>query len=603
MLSNAAAFSALLHALNLTQGSYKPAPTALSLANHTSKTPSSYVVNDSPTAQILFESSKKTPPLSTSSQDECYVEPYSAPPIGKQVSPLYDPEKAIMYRYRQQQFVHEDWMTPSLLPCASGKKLSELDIASGWGSQESAKALLERHWDTFITPSDFQYLSSIGINTVRLPIGYWNLGPSFCKDTPFDDVASVYENSWPRIMRAINEAGECGIGVLVDLHGAVGSQNGQPHSGISDGAFDMFTNPQYMDKTIAVLEHLMRELVPITNVVGIQLLNEPKNLPELTDVYTRMIGSMRNVSPSTAAADPASFPLYIHDGFDLDRFDAFGANRTDFVVQDHHSYFVFTPSDQNEPASQHTGDIRGPISQAFSDASSKERRNLVIDEWSCALTPESISNEPDKDQARRDFGKGQMDVYAATTAGWSFWSYVKENCEDDLGWCFKAAVGKSLPATFFSYDNTPTNPQRVKEMSSLIANMTFPSESEILGGQATNDRSAEPSVDKDAGEAHSRRFVQVAPRTRFDAIHRRNHANDESLTPAQRSTVKGYTDGFSTCHKFACSFAKLGFIGQWVLDNMPKDLEAGTEQDYRDGFGQGLMECQKRVGAALDGVH
>jgi len=174
-------------------------------------------------------------------------------------------------------------MSPSQFNCASGKKLSELDIASGWGSLDSARSLMERHWDTWITKSDFQYLASIGINTVRLPIGYWNLGPYYCQDTPFAPVAEVYRNSWPRIVRAINVAGEFGIGVLVDLHGAVGSQNGQPHSGISDSATNMFEDTQYMEKTISVLMFLMEQLATVTNVVGIQILNEPKNLPELTD--------------------------------------------------------------------------------------------------------------------------------------------------------------------------------------------------------------------------------------------------------------------------------------------------------------------------------
>lgn len=174
-------------------------------------------------------------------------------------------------------------MSPSLAKCASGKKASELDVATGWGSPESARYLLERHWDTWITQSDFQYLASIGINTVRLPIGYWNLGPYYCQDTPFAGVAQVYMNSWSRIVRAINMAAESGIGVLVDLHGAVGSQNGQSHSGISDGATTMFNDLSNMKKTIDVLMFLVQQLASVTNVVGIQLLNEPKNVPELTD--------------------------------------------------------------------------------------------------------------------------------------------------------------------------------------------------------------------------------------------------------------------------------------------------------------------------------
>ncbi len=166
-------------------------------------------------------------------------------------------------------------MTPSLFTCASDNQLSEVDIAHGWQSVEGARAVLERHWDTFITEDDFSYLSSIGINTVRLPIGYWNLGPEFCQNTPFEDVAEVYRDSWPRIIRTINYAASHGIGVLVDLHGAPGSQNGQQHSGVSDGQTNMFGSDDNVNQTVHVLTALMKELAFVTNVVGIQLLNEP----------------------------------------------------------------------------------------------------------------------------------------------------------------------------------------------------------------------------------------------------------------------------------------------------------------------------------------
>lgn len=117
----------------------------------------------------------------------------------------------------------------------------------------------------------------------------------------------------------------------------------------------------------------------------------------------------------------STFPLYLHDGFDLERFSDFVANRSDFVVQDHHSYFVFSPSDNEEPATEHTSDIQSTIASSLAKASAQQRRNLVVDEWSCALSADSLSHESDPDAARRDFCEGQMNVYANTTAGWGFW--------------------------------------------------------------------------------------------------------------------------------------------------------------------------------------
>lgn len=180
-------------------------------------------------------------------------------------------------------------MTPSVFTCASDPQTAEIDIATGWGNTTGAQAVLERHWDTFINQSDFEYLSSIGINTVRLPIGYWSLGPVYCQGTSFEPVADVYTNSWSRVVRAINWAGEAGIGVLIDLHGAPGSQNGQPHSGISDGKVNFFNNATNQDLTINALTFLTQQLASVTNVIGIEILNEPNNDPSLP-AFCEIIG-------------------------------------------------------------------------------------------------------------------------------------------------------------------------------------------------------------------------------------------------------------------------------------------------------------------------
>lgn len=116
-----------------------------------------------------------------------------------------------------------------------------------------------------------------------------------------------------------------------------------------------------------------------------------------------------------------SLPLYINDGFNLPKYSTYISGRPDFVVEDHHSYFVFTPADESEPASQHTSDVKGSIAGDLWAAGSKERENLVIGEWSCALTGQSLSTQSDPDEATKQFCTTQMGVYANTSAGWSFW--------------------------------------------------------------------------------------------------------------------------------------------------------------------------------------
>ena len=126
---------------------------------------------------------------------------------------------------------------------------------------------------------------------------------------------------------------------------------------------------------------------------------------------------MRESSP-----EAGSFPLYIHDAFNLQEYSGYAANRTDFVVEDHHSYFVFDSDDASRNATSDAAVVRTSVYQSLSSASNAQRRNLIAGEWSCALVDSALTNMTDPSLARQEFCQGQEQVYANTTAGWHFWS-------------------------------------------------------------------------------------------------------------------------------------------------------------------------------------
>ena len=72
--------------------------------------------------------------------------------------------------------------------------------------------------------------------------------------------------------------------------------------------------------------------------------------------------------------------------------------------------------------SWHTAaDVDGSIQASLNNDDLQARDNMVVDEWSCALTDQSLQNEKNPDQARQDFCTAQADVYTNISAGWSFW--------------------------------------------------------------------------------------------------------------------------------------------------------------------------------------
>ncbi|WFD34571.1 hypothetical protein MCUN1_001412 [Malassezia cuniculi] len=359
--------------------------------------------------------------------------------------PDFDSARANTMRYRKQVgvnvgswFVLEAWMTPSMFTCAYGTKNSELDFLKGYGSSSkgisSAKARLEKHWDTFITKSDLQEMKTLGINTVRLPIGYWTLGANWTTNTPFSDYGSVYDNAWMYVRRFIKWADDLDIGVLVDVHGAYGSQNGEPISGDSEHGIQ-FYNGNNRQRTREMLLWLTQEFASVNNVVGIQLLNEPQDNTKLWTWYGNTMDAMRKVN-----SHAESLPLYFHDAFMTEKGAAFAGNRTDFVVQDMHSYFVFTNSDRSTSAQKHTTNIEGSYQKSLQKLAKTARGNFIIGEWSCALNPQSLTSSSDKTKSTAEFCQAQVESYGKAAAGYFFWSWKMDNCDSNSGWCFRSAT-------------------------------------------------------------------------------------------------------------------------------------------------------------------
>jgi len=81
--------------------------------------------------------------------------------------------------------VLEPWITPSIFEATPGNVVDEYTYGQQYGSDTER---LREHWNTWITEDDFAEMSSIGLNMIRLPIGYW----SIIGGEPFVTGAFVY---------------------------------------------------------------------------------------------------------------------------------------------------------------------------------------------------------------------------------------------------------------------------------------------------------------------------------------------------------------------------------------------------------------------------
>ncbi|KAF2713629.1 glycoside hydrolase family 5 protein [Pleomassaria siparia CBS 279.74] len=232
--------------------------------------------------------------------------------------------------------VLEPWITPSIFDnLGRTDVVDEFTLGQKLG-HDAALAILENHWQTWTTFADFQKIAASGFNLVRIPIGYWAYDTF---GSPYVSGASVY------IDAAIDWARVLGLKMIIDLHGAPGSQNGFDNSG------ERLAQPTWQSgnttaQTLQVLKTISAKYAQASYqdvVVGIELLNEPLmsslNQDALRQFYRDGYGQVRDTSDT---------PVVLHDGFQapntwngfLTPSDANAQN----VAIDHHEYQVFTPA-------------------------------------------------------------------------------------------------------------------------------------------------------------------------------------------------------------------------------------------------------------------
>ncbi len=322
----------------------------------------------------------------------------------------------------------EKWITPSVY--AGVQAEDEYTLCEKLGKAE-ASARLRRHRETWITAEDFRWLAAHGINGVRLPVGY-----AVAEENP------PFLGAFDTVDWAFRTAAQHGIGVLLDLHGAPGSQNGWDHSG-RQGKLEWHTSKQNIDHTLRILTDLATRCRGYGNLLGIELLNEPRwdvPIDILKAFYREAYHRVREQIGKERGA------VVIHDAFRPLEWSGFmqGPEYAN-VILDTHPYQCFTDDDRKR-------DLHGQVAFALLERrkqldAMKRQLPCLVGEWSCALPPQSLGGRKgfELDAAIRAYGDAQLINFDATE-GWFFWTY---KTEEGGGWSFRDCVRRGwLPERF-----------------------------------------------------------------------------------------------------------------------------------------------------------
>lgn len=188
-------------------------------------------------------------------------------------------------------------------------------IRSEWSLNKAfphtADALFKKHWETWFTQADVDHLKELGINTVRIPVGFWIVEALVDRKTEFYARGGLLQ-----LKRGLRMLHKAGIRAVLDHHALPGvSSPGQMFAGNCTPTAQFYTPPNYAraltwTAVMAALVHLEPDFKPI---FAIQAVNEPiqdaTKTPGLQDFYEHFVQVVRVTELALGIIDPSADQL------------------------------------------------------------------------------------------------------------------------------------------------------------------------------------------------------------------------------------------------------------------------------------------------------
>ncbi|XP_006353195.1 probable glucan 1,3-beta-glucosidase A isoform X1 [Solanum tuberosum] len=302
------------------------------------------------------------------------------------------------------------------------KLQGDYQLANGYGHNK-AKDVLKKHRNSFITVDDFDFLYRHGINTVRIPVGWWIASDS-------NPPAPFIGGSLEALDNAFSWAQAYNIKCIIDLHAAPGSQNGMEHSASRDGTVNWQTSPEHIAQTLDAIEFLASRYAVHPALLGIELLNEPSaadvSLDILVPFYKQGYQIVRKYS-STA------YVIFCQRIGNADPFELYQANiGSSNTVVDLHYYNLFDRYFDKLTSSENIQFLYKNRQSQIQALNSANGPLVFVGEW---VNEWNVTNGSLADY--QDFGRVQLDVYNAASFGWSYWTLKCEKKHWDFEWSFR----------------------------------------------------------------------------------------------------------------------------------------------------------------------
>lgn len=196
--------------------------------------------------------------------------------------------------------VQEGWMCPTK---QTDTLSTDMTLYSRFG-REKAEALIAAYQDSWIKEEDFKTVKELGLNVVRVPFTYMNVYHHLSDEGELlhPDEFTLREDPFERLDFALEMCKKYGLYLILDMHGAVGSQNGSDHSGDTSRT-NLYAGTElgeaYREKTAELWALVAEHFAGESNVAGYDLLNEPTRASGATqwDYYDVLYKAVREADP------------------------------------------------------------------------------------------------------------------------------------------------------------------------------------------------------------------------------------------------------------------------------------------------------------------
>ncbi|CAE6454224.1 unnamed protein product [Rhizoctonia solani] len=201
--------------------------------------------------------------------------------------------------------VTEPWMLPEEWAKMGGETCdgdcsscaaSEFDLVRKLG-QEKADQVFTEHWTSWFTEKDVDAIAAAGLNTVRIPLGYWIIESLVDRSTEY-----YPRGGMKHLKRALGWLKDKGIHVMLDHHALPGvASANQMFAGRCTSDVQFYTEKNYKRALIwAGVMTAMIHLDPdFASVFALEAINEPtmdaKQTPGYGDYQKRFVKVVRAV--------------------------------------------------------------------------------------------------------------------------------------------------------------------------------------------------------------------------------------------------------------------------------------------------------------------